>query len=261
MSRLDVRNLAVTYGHGPYLERINLKAVEGEICAIVGASGSGKSIFCEILTSRTLASAGTILFNGKPLPKEPDRSRILLRPSDAGFAHLNVRDNVQIAYDFQNPFGLRRLLGSTRQSANIKMMLERANLTQSARLFPADLTPLQRSALSILQAWVARPQLIVLDDIFAPHNTVDREWLYRLFTAFRMDVNPTVFFVTRDIAEAFKLAGRVLVFDRPQDAGLQSRSGATITYDLRLDREHRRRLALSAAAATIPAITMPANDV
>lgn len=75
MSELVLKNVGKRYGETVVLERLNLTLTAGDFCAVVGASGAGKSTFLKLLLSELQPSEGTITLGGRPLPTEPGPER------------------------------------------------------------------------------------------------------------------------------------------------------------------------------------------
>jgi NitT/TauT family transport system ATP-binding protein len=87
---------------------------------------------------------------------------------------------------------------------------------------------------------LGRPQILLLDEPFGALDPGIRVEMHELLTELWVEHGMTVVMVTHDIGEAFKLGTRVLVFDKLRhDPQFPSAYGATITYDLKLDRNHR----------------------
>jgi NitT/TauT family transport system ATP-binding protein len=111
-------------------------------------------------------------------------------------------------------------------------MLARIGLNHVADQFPASLSGGMQQRLAIGQAMTAKPRVLLLDEPFGALDPGTRLSMHDFLTELREETNMTVFMVTHDLEEGFKLGDRVLVFDKPRwdpdDPGLY---GATITYD------------------------------
>ena len=68
---LKVEHLSAAYGGIRALDDISLEVREGEIVAVLGANGAGKSTLLKCLSSERKPTAGSIVFQGKPLPSKP----------------------------------------------------------------------------------------------------------------------------------------------------------------------------------------------
>ncbi|MEJ6391919.1 ATP-binding cassette domain-containing protein [Gymnodinialimonas sp. 2305UL16-5] len=232
MSFVTVENIFQSYDRRPILERVNLIAQEGEFVSIVGASGCGKSTFLRLLLDQERPTRGEILVDGQPLKGEPDQSRGIVFQRYSVFPHLNVRDNIVAAEGLSRPLG--RLFGGAKRAALARAdaALDRIGLAHVADQYPAALSGGMQQRLAIAQALAARPRILLLDEPFGALDPGTREQMHGFLQDLRAETDMTVFMVTHDLAEAFKLGDRVIVFDKTRwDIHDPAAYGATITYD------------------------------
>jgi NitT/TauT family transport system ATP-binding protein len=237
VSLISVHKLFHGYGATPVLERVNLEVDEGSFCTIVGRSGCGKSTFLRLLLSQERPRKGRILLDGQPLPPEPDPHRGVVFQRYSVFPHLTVIGNLLLGAEFRAAPLLARLYGRARRSAlaEAEAMMEIIGLQEARDLYPASLSGGMQQRLALAQALLRKPRILLLDEPFGALDpgtrTVMQDLLLDLWRHFAM----TVFMVTHDLSEGFKLGTRVLVFDKvrwdPQEAAAY---GATITYDIAL---------------------------
>ena len=232
MSFVSVSNVWQKYGDRSILERVNVTIDEGEFISIVGASGCGKSTFLRMLLAQEHPYKGEISIDGGVTAKEPNRERGVVFQKYSVFPHLSVRENLIAAESFETAFG--RLSGAKRKAAEARAneMLERIGLNHVADQYPASLSGGMQQRLAIGQAMTAKPRILLLDEPFGALDPGTRLQMHDFLLELRDETNMTVFMVTHDLQEGFKLGDRVLVFDKPRwdphDPGMY---GATITYD------------------------------
>ncbi|WP_246249163.1 ATP-binding cassette domain-containing protein [Chelativorans alearense] len=232
---LSVQGLFKDYAGAPVLEHVSIEVDEGAFCTIVGASGCGKSTFLRILLSQERPSRGEILLNGAPLPDEPTPDRGIVFQRYSVFPHLTVSENLILAREFEEAPLTGRLYGPARARLRneIEGLLERIGLSAAANRFPAQLSGGMQQRLAIAQALVKRPRVLLLDEPFGALDPGIRLDMHELLLGLWRERTMTVFMVTHDIREAFKLGTRLLVFDKVRhDPQEPSAYGATITYDL-----------------------------
>lgn len=233
MSFVTVENLFKSYGSRPILERINFEAEEGEFISMIGASGCGKSTFLRMLLAQEAPSRGEIRVGGEPPAQEPGRSRGVVFQKYSVFPHMTVRDNIMAAESFGGSrlgwfWGARRKLAGVRADET----LERLGLAHVAGAYPAALSGGMQQRLAIGQAMTAKPKILLLDEPFGALDPGTRVRMHDFLTELQAETNMTVFMVTHDLEEGFKLGDRVLVFDKPRwDPDYPEAYGATITYD------------------------------
>ena len=242
MSRIVVHGLEKSYGDARVLERVNVTAEAGEFLSLVGASGCGKSTFLRILLGQEQQSGGVVVVGDRPIVPEPTPQRGIVFQRYSVFPHLTAMQNLLLVEDFRSggPFG--RVFGARRRSARqqAETMLERVGLAHARDLYPASLSGGMQQRLAIAQTLLGRPQILLLDEPFGALDPGIRVEMHELLTELWTEHGMTVVMVTHDIGEAFKLGTRVLVFDKVRhDPQFPSAYGATITYDLKLDRKNR----------------------
>ncbi|WP_346914980.1 ABC transporter ATP-binding protein [uncultured Roseibium sp.] len=246
--KLSVRDLFKEYDGAPILERVNIDVPEGAFCTIVGASGCGKSTFLRMLLSQEQPSRGEILLDGAPLPEEPTPDRGIVFQRYSVFPHLTVWQNLILAKEFEQAPLTGRLFGTARKKArdDIGELLERIGLTLATDRYPAQLSGGMQQRLAIAQALVKRPKILLLDEPFGALDPGIRNDMHELLLGLWRELSMTVFMVTHDINEAFKLGTRLLVFDKVRhDPQAPHAYGATITYDLPVDKTDRQKKELA----------------
>lgn len=243
--KIAVRNLAKAYGGTIVLERVNIDVPAGAFCTIVGASGCGKSTFLRMLLSQEHPDTGQILLDGVALPPEPTADRGIVFQRYSVFPHLTVEDNLLLGAEFQSSPLIGRKFGAARRQAReaVRETLEKIGLAPARSRYPAQLSGGMQQRLAIAQALLKEPDVLLLDEPFGALDPGIRADMHDLLLDLWKERAMTVFMVTHDIHEAFKLGTRVLVFDKVRhDPHAPERYGATITYDLPLDREGAREV-------------------
>ncbi|MBN9888754.1 ABC transporter ATP-binding protein [Salipiger abyssi] len=229
---VQVRDIWQAYGGRSIIERVNLDVAEGEFVSIVGASGCGKSTFLRLLLADERPVRGMITVDGGAVAREPGRERGVVFQKYSVFPHLTVRENIVVAEGFNTACGW--MFGAAKRDARDRAdaMLARIGLNHVAGQYPASLSGGMQQRLAIGQALTAKPRVLLLDEPFGALDPGTRLQMHAFLTELRAETKMTVFMVSHDLEEAFKLGDRVLVFDKPrwdpQDPGLY---GATITYD------------------------------
>jgi NitT/TauT family transport system ATP-binding protein len=234
---ISIRNLFKNYHDVPVIERVNLDVERGTFCTIVGASGCGKSTFLRIVLGQERASRGDILIDGKALPEEPTPERGIVFQRYSVFPHLTVHQNLMLAADFDGSPLFARAFGAERKAAREKAdgLLDRIGLGQARDRYPSQLSGGMQQRLAIAQSLMKNPQILLLDEPFGALDPGVRVDMHGLLIDLWKQHDMTIFMVTHDIAEAFKLGTRLIVFDKVRhDPDFPNAYGATITYDLKL---------------------------
>ncbi len=236
MSFVEVSDISVAYDGVTVLKNVNLKVDAASFVTIVGASGCGKSTFLRLLLSQEHPTGGAIRIGGVPIPPRPSPDRGIVFQRYSVFPHLTVAENLNLPLELERARRFGRTFGAKRRAlkAEAGEMMERIGLGHARDRYPSQLSGGMQQRLAIAQALLKKPRVLLLDEPFGALDPGIRRDMHDLLLALWNDTGMTVFMVTHDIAEAFKLGTRLIVFDkiRPNDPTCY----ATITYDLPLRR-------------------------
>jgi NitT/TauT family transport system ATP-binding protein len=242
------------------LERINLEVAPRSFCALVGESGCGKSTFLRLVLGQEEPTRGTIALDGTPIPAEPGPDRGVVFQRYSVFPHMTVHGNLIAVAEFARAKVFCKLFGPARRQAaqEADAMLEAIGLAHLRDHYPAMLSGGQQQRLAIAQAMLRKPKVLLLDEPFGALDPGTRAQMHALLLDLWRNTQMTVFMVTHDISEGFKLGTRLLVFDKVRrDPQHPNAYGATITYDLPLDKHSEAEV--PAELATKIGVT-PAQD-
>jgi NitT/TauT family transport system ATP-binding protein len=181
---------------------IDLDLRRGEFFAVVGPSGCGKSTLLEVLAGLQRPTAGTVLFEGRPVSGEvPDGIGVVFQ-EDASFPWLTVWDNTA--------FGLRR---NGVDAAEIRRRVDDAlafmGLMDFARSYPAQLSGGMRQRVCIARTLVLQPHLILLDEPFGALDAQTRLLMGDEVLRLWRRTDATVLLITHALDEAAMLSDRI----------------------------------------------------
>jgi NitT/TauT family transport system ATP-binding protein len=181
---------------------IDLDLRRGEFFAVVGPSGCGKSTLLEVLAGLQRPTAGTVLFEGRPVSGEvPDGIGVVFQ-EDASFPWLTVWDNTA--------FGLRR---NGVAAAEIRRRVDDAlafmGLMDFARAYPAQLSGGMRQRVCIARTLVLQPHLILLDEPFGALDAQTRLLMGDEVLRLWRRTGATVLLITHALDEAAMLSDRI----------------------------------------------------
>ncbi len=209
---LGVADLVVRYpspGRGRpatvAVDEVSLEVAPGEIVALLGPSGSGKSSLLRAVAGLEPVAGGDVTWDGESVVAMPVHKRGfgLLFQDGQLFAHRDVAGNVG--------YGLR---GSGKAAdERIAELLELVGLPGEQRRDPATLSGGERQRVALARALAPRPRLLLLDE---PLSALDRALRERLAADLRAALRATgttAVLVTHDQDEAFAVADRVAVMD------------------------------------------------
>jgi NitT/TauT family transport system ATP-binding protein len=243
MSAIRFEDVWKEYGDHIVLERITLDVASRAFIALVGPSGCGKTTFLRMLLGEESPTRGQILVDGTPLKPEPDADRGVVFQRYSVFPHLTVLQNVLLGRELQHAKLTGRLFGAARRAAidEVMALLAEVGLSGHEHKYPASLSGGMQQRLALAQAIMRGPKILLLDEPFGALDPGIRADIHVLMKRLWNETELTVVMVTHDLSEAFRLATRVIAFDRSRTRPEErERFGATITRDLEI---YPRRIA------------------
>jgi NitT/TauT family transport system ATP-binding protein len=223
---------------------VNLRVARGTIHALIGPNGAGKTTCFNLLTKFLVPTKGQILFEGQDITNEKPaqiarRGVIRSFQISATFPHLTVMGNLLLGLEMKRSWLLGRLFGAARRAAIAQAgaMLETVGLAAARDRFPAQLSGGMQQRLSIAQAVITEPKILLLDEPFGALDPGITGDMHALILNLWREQRMTIFMISHDIQESFKLGTRLLTFDRLRnDPQAPEAYGAGITYDIPLRR-------------------------
>ena len=225
MTRLMISHVGKTYADGTEaLRDIQVRAEEGEIVAILGGSGCGKTTLLRLIAGLDQATGGTIAVDGEVLRgTHPAISAVFQEPRLLPW--LDVAANIG--------FGGQRLAQGERRR-RVQGLLARIGLAEHGARWPRDLSGGQQQRVAIARALIGHPEILLLDEPFSALDPFTRASLHELVLDLWRELRPTILMVTHDVDEAVFLADRVVVM-RPRPGRVQE----SLPVDLPRPRDRR----------------------
>jgi sulfonate transport system ATP-binding protein len=193
----ELRNVDKWYGDHRVLTDVSIRVARGEIVALIGRSGSGKSTVLRVLAGLSTDHAGERTVAGAPA---------LAFQEPRLFPWRDVRTNVG--------YGLTRIrLPKTEALSRAEKALADVGLADRAGAWPLTLSGGQAQRVSLARALVAEPRLLLLDEPFGALDALTRLSMRALLLQLWREHGFGVLLVTHDVDEAVALADRVLVLE------------------------------------------------
>ena len=188
------------------VDNVSLDVRQGEIFALLGSSGCGKTTLLRMLAGFETPTSGRIVLNGRDLAGLPPYERPLnmMFQSYALFPHLTVWDNIA--------FGLRRDgLPRDRVAERVDAMLKLVQLGKFAQRKPHQLSGGQQQRVALARSLAKQPQLLLLDEPLGALDKKLREETQIELVNIIEQVGVTCVMVTHDQEEAMTMASRIAI--------------------------------------------------
>jgi len=203
---VTITGLAKRFGPIVAVDGVDLEVRRGELFALLGGSGCGKTTLLRLLAGFEKPDAGRILIDGQDMTGVPPHLRPvnMMFQSYALFPHMDVADNVG--------YGLRREgLPAAEITRRVAEALEQVRLSDHARRQPAQLSGGQRQRVALARALVKRPKILLLDEPLAALDRKLREGTRFELVRLQEQLGITFIMVTHDQGEAMSMASRLAV--------------------------------------------------
>jgi len=207
--QIVIDGVVKTYGNFTAVDNVNLQIYKGEMFALVGASGCGKTTLLRMLAGFARQSSGAISIDGVEMSTVPPHERPvnMMFQSYALFPHMSVERNVG--------YGIKRLpLDAATRQRRIQEALDMVQLGHLAQRKPHQLSGGQRQRVALARALIRRPKVLLLDEPLSALDKKLREKTQFELMDLQYQVGITFIVVTHDQDEAMALATRIAVMDR-----------------------------------------------
>ncbi len=184
-----------------------------ELVVLFGPSGCGKSLTLQAIAGLRTPDSGRIVLPGERIAFDAE-ARVNMAPQARGvgyvvqnlalFPHMTARQNIE--------FGLAHL-PKARRSERTLALVDLLSLQGLEGRRPAQLSGGQQQRVALARALAAEPSLLLLDEPFSALDASLRGVLRRELASLQKRLGVTVVFVTHDLAEAYSLADRIVVYD------------------------------------------------
>jgi lipoprotein-releasing system ATP-binding protein len=207
---LVCRQLSKSYQQGSnqtkVLQDLDLSLAAGELLAVVGSSGCGKSTFLHLAGALDLPSAGEVLINDIDIHQLSDKERASFRNKHIGFIYqfhhlmmeFSALENVAM------PLLIR---GDSAKTAlhQAEQMLEKVGLSSRSQHRPSELSGGERQRVAIARALVTKPSLVLADEPTGNLDVDTAEQIFQLLKQLNLDANTSFVIVTHDLNLASRM--------------------------------------------------------
>jgi sulfate transport system ATP-binding protein len=206
---IELKNVTKQFGEVTAVGNVSFSVLEGELMALLGPSGGGKTTVLRLISGLDVPTEGDIFLRGQRI------NDISVQKRNIGFVFQNYALFKSMTVFKNIAFGLKiKKWGKAVIKDRVEELLTLLGLEGLERRFPHQLSGGQRQRVAIARALASKPSVLLLDE---PFGAVDakirqdlREWLVRLHT----DLNVTTLFVTHDQEEAMEVSNRIVIFSR-----------------------------------------------
>lgn len=209
---VEINDVVFGYGRRKIYDGLTLKIPRGQITAILGPSGTGKTTMLRLIGGQLTPERGQVLFDGIDVHKlkraqlyELRKRMSMLFQSGALFTDLDVFENV--AFPIREHTKLPEILIHDM----VMMKLEAVGLRGAARLSPNELSGGMARRAALARSIALDPELIMYDEPFVGQDPITMAVLVKLIGELNASLGLTSIIVTHDVQEVLSIAHHVVI--------------------------------------------------
>ncbi|HTL17635.1 MAG TPA: ABC transporter ATP-binding protein, partial [Patescibacteria group bacterium] len=206
---IELRKVTKSFGDVSAVNNVSFVVKEGELIALLGPSGGGKTTVLRMIAGLEVPTAGDIFIRGKRVNDLSVQQRNIgfVFQNYALFKSMNVFKNIA--------FGLKiKKWKRADIHGRIQELLNLFGLEGLEKRFPHQLSGGQRQRVAIARALAPKPSVLLLDEPFGAVDAKIRQELREWLVTLHHDLNVTTIFVTHDQEEAMEVSNRIVIFSR-----------------------------------------------
>jgi phospholipid/cholesterol/gamma-HCH transport system ATP-binding protein len=208
---VDVRK---SFDTNHVMQGINLSIYKGEITAIIGKSGCGKSVLLKHIIGLMTQDSGKILISGKDLSSLNKKEKKVFKnklsymfQSNALFDSLNIFDNIALPLMEKSSFSKDQI----KEKVNLRMHQLEINGTEEK--FPSELSGGMQKRVALARALVTDPDIVLFDEPTTGLDPVRKTNVHIMIKEYQAKFGFTAIVVSHEIPEIFFIAQRIAMLD------------------------------------------------
>ena len=218
MSKLELKDLTLSYGNNTVVKDFSLSIEQGEILGIVGPSGCGKTTIIRAVCGLKSPDKGEISIDGKLVFSRAKRVNIAPERRNIGIVfqdyavwpHLSVEENV--AYPLK-----KKKLPADKIAAQVKEALSQVNMLGYEKYMPSQLSGGQQQRVAIARALTSSDDIVIMDEPITNLDAKLRESMLVEIRMMQQRLGTTIIYITHDQEAALQLCDRVVILNNEGD--------------------------------------------
>ncbi|MFT8344254.1 MAG: ABC transporter ATP-binding protein [Clostridium beijerinckii] len=210
---IEFKNVRKDFKNKTILKDITLKINRGELVAIIGSSGCGKTTTLKMINRLIKPTSGKIFINGEDIASKDViklRRNIGYVIQQTGlFPHLTIRENIEMIPKVE------KLNKASIEKRTLELMdMVGLNSNDFLERYPTELSGGQQQRVGVARAFATNPEIILMDEPFSALDPITRVQLQEELIDLQSKLRRTIVFVTHDMDEAIKIADKICIMNK-----------------------------------------------
>ena len=208
---IEIRDIKKSFGEKEVLKGVNFEFEQGKVNMIIGASGSGKSVMMKSIVGLHKPDSGLVLYDGSDFhnknPKEQKEVRKnigMLFQGSALFDSMTVEENVG--------FPIKMFTDKSKQEIQerVNFCLERVNLVDSNKLYPAEISGGMQKRVGIARAIAMNPKYLFVDEPNSGLDPLTASVVDKLIQELTIEYQMTTIVVSHDMNSVMNIGDKIM---------------------------------------------------
>lgn len=218
MAFIEISGMQKSFGKLEVLKDVSFTVEKGDVVAVIGSSGSGKSTMLRCLINLETVGGGSIAIENRYLVKDgkyPAKKEIKQITSKMGmvfqqfnlFPHLSVRTNLEM------PVRLTQKADKKELSTQCEEMLQKVGLSDKIDAYPSQLSGGQKQRVALARALASKPQVLLCDEPTSALDPLTTKSVLELLKDINQKLGVTIIIITHELAVVRSICNRMVVID------------------------------------------------
>ncbi|MFZ0878010.1 MAG: ABC transporter ATP-binding protein [Candidatus Acidiferrales bacterium] len=212
---LVLRDVHKSYGAQHVLSGMNLTVVRGETLAVLGRSGTGKSVLLKLVIGLSQPDSGSICIHGQEIAgislTEMNRLRIKM---GFLFQHAALYDSLTVGENVAFPLKRHTKMSASERSERVMELLSSVGMEHDLNKMPSDISGGMQKRVGLARALALQPEILLLDEPTAGLDPITSSEIDDLVLSLQKKHNLTSVVVTHDLQSAKTIADRLVLLDQ-----------------------------------------------
>ena len=212
---LVLRDVHKSFGTQRVLDGINLTVVRGETLAVLGRSGTGKSVLLKLIIGLENADAGSICIHGQEIARiDLNKMNKLRIKMGFLFQHAALYDSLTVEQNVAFPLVRHTKMPESERSDRVKELLTSVGMEHDLDKMPSDISGGMQKRVGLARALALQPEILLLDEPTAGLDPITSSEIDDLVLKLQKEHALTSIVVTHDLQSAKTIANRLALLDQ-----------------------------------------------